>query len=143
MIESLDYIWMASYIISMSKSLLAVLIIGTVLLGFASVLYWAFRMDEDIRGHKILDFGLPIMASIFGFLLVIYPDQRTIKLFIGVKASQQVLSYIDNTVIPERAKKSVNLMWDKVDALLVEGTKNVSDSVVTKEIKKGIQEVVK
>lgn len=150
MIESLDYIWMASYIISLSKSLLVVLIIGTVLLCVASILYWALWMDGDNRGHKIFDFGLPIMAFLFGFFLVIFPDQRTIKLFIGVKASQQVLTYIDNTEIPERAKHSVNLMWDKVDALLTEGTKDVSDSLATKvenvakeEIQKGIQEVVK
>ena len=85
-------------------------------------------------------------------IITIAPSKNTVKVFFGVKAAQSVMTYIDDSTIPERTKKTVDNLWNKVDNYLTTididsaATNAVSNSVsntVDSTITKTIEETIK
>lgn len=115
MIEDLNYIYMASYWLDVFKSFST----GMWVLLFISIVIMApISINIDIASTEKEKSGLRPWRNRFivaGLLLILTPSERTLKLYIGVKASQKALVYMDKTDIPERAKATLDGLWDKID----------------------------
>lgn len=161
MIENLDYIYLAMYILDLYENIRSFIIVNNAIsalvvaiscLVFFMVLTEPNTKDESkVLCKKIIKY-FSIVLAISSFINVILPSKNTVKVFFGVKAAQSVMTYIDDSTIPERTKKTVDNLWNKVDNYLTTididsaATNAVSNSVsntVDSTITKTIEETIK
>lgn len=161
MIENLDYIYLAMYILdlydnihtfSIVVNVISVVVVVVSCLVFFTVLTEPYTEEESkVLCKKIIKY-FGIVLVIFSLINVILPSKNTVKVFFGVKAAQAVMTYIDDSTIPERTKKTVDNLWNRVDNYLTTididstATAAVSNSVsntVDSTITKTIEETIK
>ena len=159
MIESLNYIYLAMYILDLydgAKNLVAVILAISGLCTVFCVAIFSVQISETDRDwvnegkplcKRILKYS-SIVLALTSIFITILPSKNTVKVFFGVKAVQSVASYIDDTNIPERTKKTVDNLWNKVDNYLTSididsaatsAVTNAVDSTVTKTIEQTIK----
>ena len=163
MIESLNYIYLAMYILDLydgAKNLVAVILAISVLCTVFCVAIFSVQISETDRDwvnegkplcKRILKYS-SIVLALTSIFITIVPSKNTVKVFFGVKAAQAVMTYIDDSTIPERTKKTVDNLWNRVDNYLTTididstATAAVSNSVsntVDSTITKTIEETIK
>lgn len=163
MIESLNYIYLAMYILDLydgAKNLVAVILAISGLCTVFCVAIFSVQISETDRDwvnegkplcKRILKYS-SIVLALTSIFITIVPSKNTVKVFFGVKAAQAVMTYIDDSTIPERTKKTVDNLWNRVDNYLTTididstATAAVSNSVsntVDSTITKTIEETIK
>lgn len=163
MIESLNYIYLAMYILDLydgAKNLVGVILaISGICTAFCVAIFLLQISDTDRDWvnegkplcKRILKYS-SIVLALTSIFIAIVPSKNTVKVFFGVKAVQSVMTYIDNSTIPERTKKTVDNLWNKVDnylttididstatAAVSNSVSNTVDSTITKTIEQTIK----
>lgn len=158
MIENLDYIYLAMYILDLYDNIhtfsIVVNVISVVVVVVSCLVFFTVLTEPEeskVLCKKIIKY-FGIVLVIFSLINVILPSKNTVKVFFGVKAAQAVMTYIDDSTIPERTKKTVDNLWNMVDNYLTTididstATAAVSNSVsntVDSTITKTIEETIK
>ena len=137
MLENLNYIYLSMYALDVYNGILPLLIILTVFIWLVfcihNIVLLANNVNERTVGEAYVDQKRILIKEIcagvfFTLILVFTPSENTLKAYMGVKAVQAVGDYIDKeTDIPERSKKTITNLWDKVDSYI--GTIDIESTV--------------
>ena len=128
MIDSLSYIYIAMYFLDLYDGLTTtvdlILGISCFVCPISSIAYIAWKSESEYDHERFYKICKKIIKYSFisliftGVFSVLVPSKNTVKVFFGVKAAQSVAHYVDDTNIPERTKKTVNNLWNRVDSYL-------------------------
>lgn len=139
MLENLNYIYIAMYVLDLRESIKNILIAFGILSAVV-VFIWVMATSyiEDIKAitNHTKKFIALVLFGVFCFVFAsIIPSANTVKAYIGVKAVQSVGNYLaDDTDIPQRSRATITKLWDRVDAYI--GTIGEDDGSNSSEVKK-------